>query len=596
VPFNVAVVTITKEDFESGTLKTTYAAADVTLGTGIWNLNDALVGNSSSDVKNGSRSARVHYDGKLTMKFNLNSGAGNVTILHAMYGSDSPTQWQLWYSIDGGANWQQVGATINTNTKAFQTASFIVNLSGLIRFEVRKIDSTSNRINFDDITIPSYGSPSTNPTPILTSIDPSSDTLGAAGFTLTATGSNFLASSVVKWNGNNLSTTFISATQLQAAVPASDLTSVGTDNVTVFTPNGGTSVSKPFTIIYGQNSPVPLVRYIFPANCLFGKSDFNLTVTGNYFVSKSVVNWNGAPLVTSFVSSTQLRAQVPAALVASVGTADVSVYTAPPMGGTSASTAFKIYDEVTSTNNINLTMGNPSGAVSDTNYPSNFLIQRGQFVTSYNRDRGIPNWVSWEVDASWLGSATRGAFQPDPLVPIQWYHVSTDDYTNTGFDRGHMCPSADRTVTELDNDSVFFMTNIVPQSGTLNSGQWESLESYCRTLVNSGNKLYIYSGPYGEGGTGIYGYMTSFTGNKVTVPAKTWKVIMVLPAGTNDLSRVTTSTRCIAVIMNNDQGPFSSWQSYRVSVDSVEALTGLDFFSNVPVGIQAVIEAVVDNQ
>jgi endonuclease G len=330
---------------------------------------------------------------------------------------------------------------------------------------------------------------------------------------------------------------------------------------------------------------------------MFGKSDFNLTVTGNYFVSKSIVNWNGAPLVTSYVSSTQLRAQVPAALVASVGTADVSVYTAPPMGGTSASLAFNIYDEVTSTNNINLTMGNPSSAVSDTNYPSNFLIQRGQFVTSYNRDRGIPNWVSWELDASWSGSAVRqDNFIPDQLVPTQWYHISTTDYTNTGFNRGHMCPSEDRTKTQADNDSVFFMTNMIPQSGTLNSGQWSSLEGYCRTLSQAGDKLYIYSGPYGEGGTGDYGYMTSFPNGKVTVPAKVWKVIMVLPAGTNDLSRVTTSTRCIAVIMNNDQGPFSTWQSYRVSVDSVEGLTGLDFFSNVPVNIQAVIEAVVDYQ
>jgi endonuclease G len=71
---------------------------------------------------------------------------------------------------------------------------------------------------------------------------------------------------------------------------------------------------------------------------------------------------------------------------------------------------------------------------------------------------------------------------------------------------------------------------------------------------------------------------------------------MVLPAGTNDLSRVDTTTRCIAVVMNNDQGPFTTWQNYRVSVDSVEALTGLDFFSNVPVNVQAVIEAKVDNQ
>jgi len=596
VPFNVAVVTITKEDFEVGT-KTSYAAGDVTLKTGVWNLNDALIGNSASDVKNGAKSARVHYDGKMTMKFNLTSGAGIVTIQHAMYGSDAATQWQLWYSIDDGSNWLQVDSTINTNTKVFQTASFTVNKSGFIRFEVRKIDSTISRINFDDITINSYGSSSTNPTPILTSIDPASDTLGAAGFTLTANGSNFISSSVVKWNGNNLATTFVSANQLTAVVPASNLNSVGIANVTVFTSNGGTSASQPFTVIYGQNSPVPLVRYFFPANCKFGKSDFNLTVTGNYFVNKSVVNWNGAPLVTSYVSSTQLRAQVPAALVASVGTANISVYTSPPMGGTSSSYVFNIYNEVTGTNNINLTMGNPSDAVSDTNYPTNFLIQRGQFCTSYNRDRGTPNWVGWELDATWSGPGVRqDNFIPDPLVPAQWYHVTTTDYTNTGFDRGHMCPSEDRTRTQADNDSVFFMTNMIPQSNTLNSGQWSQLEGYCRTLSQAGDKLYIYSGTYGEGGTGIYGYLTSFPNNKVTVPAKVWKVIMVLPPGTDDLSRVTTSTRCIAVIMNNDLGPFSSWQSYRVSVDSVEALTGLDFFSNVPVNIQAVIEAVVDNQ
>ena len=121
-------------------------------------------------------------------------------------------------------------------------------------------------------------------------------------------------------------TTFISANQLTAAVPASDLTSVGTAGVTVFTSNGGTSASLPFNIIYGQNNPVPLVRYISPATCLFGKSDFYMTVTGNYFVNSSVVEWNGTPLATSYVSSTQLHALVPASLVASVGTANVSVY------------------------------------------------------------------------------------------------------------------------------------------------------------------------------------------------------------------------------------------------------------------------------
>lgn len=97
----------TTEDFETGT-KTAYAAADVTLKTGVWNLNDALIGNSTADVKNGTKSVRMRNTGRLTMKFSLTSGAGTVTIKHAIYGSlDLPTKWQLWYSTDDGANWQQ---------------------------------------------------------------------------------------------------------------------------------------------------------------------------------------------------------------------------------------------------------------------------------------------------------------------------------------------------------------------------------------------------------------------------------------------------------------------------------------------------------
>jgi endonuclease G len=600
VPFTVAAVTTTKEDFELGT-KTSYTAADVTFKTGVWNLNNALcISTDANDVKNGTKSVRMKLAGKLTMKFNLTSGAGTVTVQHAQYnnGFDGPSKWQLWYSIDDGSNWTQVDSTRTTNTTTFQTATFTVNISGFIRFEFRRIDdATTYRINFDDFTVTSYGSSNSNPTPILTSVSPISDTLNAPGFTLTANGSNFVSTSVVRWNGNALATTFVSANQLTAIVPASDLTSVGIAGITVFTASGGTSGSQPFNVIYGLNSPVPVVRYISPAACYFGKSDFNMTVTGNLFVSSSVVVWNGTPLVTTFVSSTVLRAAVPASLVASIGTANISVYTAPPAGGTSSSLAFKIYDVVTPTNNINLTMGNPSSAVSDTNYPSNFLIQRGQYCTSYNRDRGIPNWTGWELDATWAGSAVRqDNYIPDPLVPAQWYHVTTNDYGSTGFSRGHVCPSEDRTRTQADNDSLFYMTNMIPQTQTLNGGVWETLESYCRTLSQAGNKLYIYAGTYGEGGTGVYGYAASFANNKVTVPAKVWKVIMVLPAGTNDLSRVDTTTRCIAVVMNNDQGPFTTWQNYRVSVDSVEALTGLDFFSNVPVNVQAVIEAKVDNQ
>jgi endonuclease G len=248
--------------------------------------------------------------------------------------------------------------------------------------------------------------------------------------------------------------------------------------------------------------------------------------------------------------------------------------------------------------NVNLTMGNPSNATTDVNYPTNYLITRAQFCTSYNNNKGIPNWVSWQLNSTWCtGPAVRADnFIPDSLLPGSYNHITTNNYKNSGFSRGHMCPSEDRIVTQSDNDSVFYMTNMVPQNQNNNGGIWEGLETYERTLANAGNVLYIYSGGYGCGGTGTSGYATTIASGKVTVPAKLWKVILVLPAGTNDVSRVTTSTRTIAVIMDNaDPVSGDTWDTHRVSVDSVESLTGFDFFSNVPVSIQSVIEAKVDN-
>ena len=495
--FVIGTITITKEGFETGS-KTAYAAADVKLTSGTWNLSDALIGTTATDIHNGVASARVRKQGKMTMKFDLSSGAGNVSILHAMYnnGFDGPTTWELWYSTDAGSSWTQTGTTINTTHTVFDTAKFTVNVSGIIRFEVRKTDTSSTyRINFDDISIGSYGSSTGNPVPVIASMSPTSDTVGAGPFTLTVNGNNFIPASVVVWGGKNLATTFISATQLQATVQPANLPATGIVNITVFTTNGGASAPLVFTINPGVNSPVPAIRYFSPVTCTAGSTGFTLTVTGSNFVKSSVVTWNGANLTTTYVSATQLKAALPAANVASVGTANVSVYTPPPSGGTSATQVFTINSgSFPATTNINLTMGNPSGAVTDVNSPLNYLMQRGQFATSYNRERGIPNWTSWEMDQSWIGSASRGSFITDVSLPQGWYQVNTGDYSSTGFSRGHMCPSADRTRTEADNDTVFLMTNMIPQTQAQNGGPWEVLEGYCRTLAQQGNKLYIVSG------------------------------------------------------------------------------------------------------
>ncbi len=246
---------------------------------------------------------------------------------------------------------------------------------------------------------------------------------------------------------------------------------------------------------------------------------------------------------------------------------------------------------------VHITMGNPSGAVADENVPDNYLKLKNQYVMSYNRDRGTPNWVAWQLDTSWLGSAPRqDDFRPDDSLPAGWYQVTEFDYSGSGFDRGHHTPSGDRTATIPDNSATFLMTNMMPQAPDNNQGPWEQLESFSRTLANQGNELYIYMGGTSIGGSGSNGGVTTtIAGGHVTVPGYTWKVIMVLPSGDNDVSRVDENTRLIAVILPNRQGLRTDpWQKYIATVDQVEALTGYDFFSNVSPEIQAVIESRID--
>lgn len=129
-------------------------------------------------------------------------------------------------------------------------------------------------------------------------------------------------------------------------------------------------------------------------------------------------------------------------------------------------------------------MGIPSGATTDVNNPFNYLLLRSQYAVSYHRDNGRPNWVSWHLDSSWIGSAPRqDDFRPDTSLPAGRYPVLDIDYSGSGFDRGHNCPSGDRTRSIPDNSATFLMTNRVPQSPNNNQGPWEKLESYSPELL-----------------------------------------------------------------------------------------------------------------
>ena len=162
-----------------------------------------------------------------------------------------------------------------------------------------------------------------NPSPTVASLNPSSAVAGGAGFTLTVTGTNFIPTSTVRWNGSTRSTTFVSSTSLQAAITTADISSVSTANVTVLNPSpgGGTSAALTFTI----TTPVPAITLLTPGSAVVGGTGFTLTVTGNNFVSSSTVLWSGSARPTTFVSGTSLQASITAADIAAAGVAKITV-------------------------------------------------------------------------------------------------------------------------------------------------------------------------------------------------------------------------------------------------------------------------------
>jgi endonuclease G len=242
--------------------------------------------------------------------------------------------------------------------------------------------------------------------------------------------------------------------------------------------------------------------------------------------------------------------------------------------------------------NVHLTMGIPSKATRDAQNANDYLIDDNQrpYALSYNNSKRIPNWVSWQLNKSWLGTVPRSNdFRADTTLPKGWYQVKSSDYNGSGYDRGHMAPSADRGKDIATNSATFLMTNIVPQTPDNNRDVWESLESESRRLANLGKELYIIAGGLGEKGT--------LGAAKISIPASTWKVIVILDKTGLTATNVTDKTRVIAVDIPNIQGiKEKTWRDFRVSVDQLEAKTGYNFLTNVPEAVQTAIESRVDRE
>lgn len=572
LPQNNSIVTSLKkvtvaEDFEAGS-KTSYATGDVTFSSGVWTLNDALVGTSSSDPKNGTKSIRTRNSGIVTMQFNRTDGAGVVSVKHAKYGSDGNSTWQLWYSTNSGSSWTQTGSTVTTSSTTLATASFTVNVAGTIRFEIRKTDASANRVNFDDFTINDY------------SVAPPSsafENFETGSKTSYTTADVTLGSGVWTFNNSVLGT---SSSDRKVGTKSARIRSTGKLTMK-FNKTSGAGIVTVQHAKYGSdaNSSWQL-WYSTNSGSSWSQTGSTITTTSTSLTTASfTVNVSGNIRfeIRKTTGSTSVRLNF--------DEVNISDYSGGGGGGGGG-------EDTTTSTSEHTVLGNPSNASANVSQYTNYLMEKPQYVLAYNRDKSEANWVAWHLSSSWLGSAARqDDFRADATLPSGWYQVGGSSYSGSGYDRGHMCPSADRTSSVSDNSATFLMTNMVPQAANNNQGPWASMENYLRTLVSSGNELYIYSGGYGSNGTIDNGH--------VTIPSYTWKIAVVLPEGSNDVSRVTTSTRVIAVVMPNDDAQISrsaDWKTFRVSVDAIETSTGFNFLGKVDTAIQAVIEAQVDNQ
>lgn len=268
-------------------------------------------------------------------------------------------------------------------------------------------------------------------------------------------------------------------------------------------------------------------------------------------------------------------------------------------------TGFSFEGDLGYTEDNPLYLGNPSDAVAQISENANYLMEKDQYTVSYNSKLLIPNWVAWHLDSSDLGDADRSDdFRPDDDLPKDWYKVKKADYqySEYGYDRGHVCPSADRTATLDDNSMTFLMTNMVPQTPDNNRVIWMHFENFERELVNQGNEVYIIAGPYGKGGTSAMGKfneipITTSDGAvlKMRVPSYTWKVLIAIPEGEGDLSRIDKSATVIAINVPNKMGiaEKGDWEQYLCSVDDIEKLTGYDFFELLPDEVETTLESSV---
>jgi hypothetical protein len=182
--------------------------------------------------------------------------------------------------------------------------------------------------------------PPTNPIPVLTAIDPTSAQQGSPTTTVTLTGSGFVPTSQANFDGAPLPTTFVNGTGLSAAIPAASLAVPGTHQISVSSPapGGGVSANVAFVVTAVVQNPVPIIASVSPTSIPVSAVDTNIAILGTNFIPSTSAAIGMQGISTSYVSTTELAATIPASYLATPATLQIGVYNPAPGGGFSVST------------------------------------------------------------------------------------------------------------------------------------------------------------------------------------------------------------------------------------------------------------------
>ncbi|MBR6278092.1 MAG: DNA/RNA non-specific endonuclease [Bacteroidales bacterium] len=202
--------------------------------------------------------------------------------------------------------------------------------------------------------------------------------------------------------------------------------------------------------------------------------------------------------------------------------------------------------------------------------PEQILYRKG-YIVSYNQEHKIPNWVAWHLTKEHtLGILKRpsNAWHEDTQVPKP--RAVNNDYRNSGWTRGHLCPAGDCKWDSVVMYESFLFTNACPQHAKLNSGDWNEIEKACRTWAQKFGDIYIVSGPI------LFKQEHLTIGeNNVTVPEAFFKVVVCLNG----------KPKGIGFICRNSEGNRTK-DFYLNSISQIERITGITFFPNLPLEIK----------